>query len=76
MVALGDAQATLKAETAATGTALLLPVDATMFTTGPWQNLKQFAVWIKDPEADIRGVIPLDGLKPAISALLASCPTG
>lgn len=76
MVALGDSQITLQAETAAAGTALVLPVDAITFTTGPWQNLKQLSVTIKDPEADIRGVIPLDGIKPAISALLASCPTG
>lgn len=76
IVTSGTAQSILKAETSTTGTALVLPVDATMFTTGPWRQLKELAVRISDPEGDIHGVIPLDGAARAISVLSASCPRG
>lgn len=72
----GAAKSSLKADASPAGTALLLPVDATMFTTGSWQNLKELDVRISDREGDIHGVIPLDGIKPAISALSAGCPAG
>lgn len=68
--------AVLHAEASAAGTALVLPVEATAFTTGPWQELKELAVTIKDPEAEIHGVIPLGGLAPAMAKLSASCPSG
>jgi len=70
------AQSVLHAEASSTGTALILPVEATAFTTGLWQGLKELAVTIKDPETEIRGVIPLGGLAPAMARLSASCPSG
>jgi len=69
----GSSQSVLKAETSSTGTTLLLPVDATAFTTGPWQGLKELAVKINDPVASISGVIPLDGIAPALARLTANC---
>jgi hypothetical protein len=66
----------LQAEASSAGTALVLPIEATAFTTGPWQGLKELAVTIKDPEAEIHGVIPLGGLAPAMAKLSASCPSG
>jgi len=73
VVSPGSSQSTLKAETSPTGTTLLLPIEATAFTSGPWRGLKEFAVKINDPEANISGVIPLDGIAPALARLTASC---
>ena len=47
-----------------------------MFTIGQWRELKELAVLIQDPEGDIRGMIPLDGLAPALAKLSARCPSG
>jgi hypothetical protein len=76
VVKVGSAPATLHAEVAPPGTALVLPTDATAFTTGPWRGLKELPVKVLDPEGDIRGIIPLEGVVPAIAKLSASCPTG
>jgi hypothetical protein len=38
--------------------------------------MKELAVTISDPEAEIRGVIALHGLAPALAKLTASCPAG
>jgi hypothetical protein len=76
VVTSGPTQSVLHAETSSTGTALILPIEATAFTTGPWQGLKELTVTIKDPETEIRGVIPLGGLAPAMAKLSASCPPG
>lgn len=73
VVTSGATQSVLRAETSPTGTALILPVEAMAFTTGPWQGMKELAVTINDPEAEIRGVIPLDGLVPAIAKLSTNC---
>ncbi len=75
-VNLGASESVLHAEVLPVGTALLLPIDATTFTTGPWRDLKQFSVRISDPEGDIRGVISLEGIRPAMARLAASCPSG
>lgn len=76
VVTSGTSQSVLRAEASSTGTALILPIEATALTTGPWRELKEFAVTIKDPEAEIRGMIPLDGLAPAVARLSANCPPG
>ena len=76
VVTLGSTESILHAETSTPGTALVLPLDATIFTSGPWRELKQLSVTIRDPESDVRGVIPLDGIAPALAKLLASCPSG
>jgi hypothetical protein len=72
----GAGPSVLHAETALPGTALTLPIDATAFTTGVWRELKQLSIRIVDPEGDIKGVIPLDGVGPAIAKLSAACPAG
>ena len=76
VVTTGTAKSVLHAEVSPVGTALILPIEATAFTTGPWQGLKELAVTITDPEAEIRGVISLEGLAPAMAKLSASCPPG
>jgi hypothetical protein len=72
----GAAQTILHAETAPAGTALVLPIDATAFTAGPFRELNRLSIKINDPESDIRGVVPLDGIGPAIGKLSANCPSG
>lgn len=72
----GTSRSVLHAEVSSLGTALVLPVEPTAFTTGSWREMKELAVVIKDPEAEIHGVIPLDGLAPAMAKLSARCPPG
>jgi hypothetical protein len=76
VVVSGTTQSVLHAMASPTGTALILPIEAASFTTGAWQGMKELAVTIKDPEAEIHGVIPLGGLAPAMAKLAASCPSG
>jgi hypothetical protein len=76
VVISGTTQSVLHAKASPTGTALILPIEATSFTTGAWQGMKELAVTIKDPEAEIHGVIPLGGLAPAMAKLATSCPSG
>ena len=75
-VNLGSSETVLRAEALPTGMALLLPIDATTFTIGPWRDLKQLTVRIIDPEGDIRGVVSLEGIRPAMARLAAGCPAG
>lgn len=76
VVAVGAAQVLLHAEVTSAGTALLLPVETSTFTAGPWSNTKEIAVTIKDPDGEIRGVILIDGIGPAMAKLSANCPPG
>jgi hypothetical protein len=76
VVVSGTTPSVLHAKASPTGTALILPIEATSFTTGDWQGMKELAVTIKDPEAEIHGVIPLGGLAPAMAKLATSCPSG
>jgi hypothetical protein len=74
VVAAGTAQVLLHAEVTSAGTALLLPVETSTFTTGPWRSSKEIAVTINDPDGEIRGVIPIDGIGPAMAKLSGNCP--
>jgi hypothetical protein len=76
VVAAGAAQVLLHAEVTSAGTALLLPVETSTFTAGPWSNTKEIAVTIRDPDGEIRGVIPIDGIGRAMAKLSANCPPG
>jgi hypothetical protein len=73
VVNLGTTETILHAETSPAGTALVLPIDATAFTTGPFRELSRLSIKINDPEGDIRGATPLDGIGPAIASLSANC---
>lgn len=76
VVTAGAAQVLLHAEVTSAGTALLLPVETSTFTTGPWRNAKEIAVTVKDLDGEIRGVIPIDGIGPAMARLAGNCPAG
>ena len=75
VVGSGSTHSVLQAQASTTGTALILPIEATVFTTGPWRDAKELSVSIKDSETVISGVIRLDGLAPAMAKLSASCPS-
>jgi hypothetical protein len=75
VVAAGAAQVLLHAEVTAASSALLLPIETSTFTSGPWRNSKEIEVTIKDPDGDIRGVIPIDGIGPAMAKLSGNCPS-
>jgi hypothetical protein len=75
VVESGSTQSVLHAEASSTGTALVLPIEATVFTSGPWRDVKELSVSIKDSKTVISGVIRLDGLAPAMAKLSASCPS-
>lgn len=74
VVTAGTAQVLLHAEVTSAGAALLLPIETSTFTTGPWRSSKEIAVTIKDPDGEIRGVIPIDGIGPAMARLSGNCP--
>jgi hypothetical protein len=75
VVALGPTQVVLHAGATPAGTALVLPVEASTFTIGPWRNAKEISVTIKDPDGEITGVIQLSGIAAALAKLSASCPS-
>jgi hypothetical protein len=76
LVAAGTSASMLRAEASPSGTALILPMEASALLKGPWQEMKGLAITIKDPEAEIHGLIPLDGVARAIAKLSANCPSG
>lgn len=66
-------QTVLHAQAASAGTVLILPMDATAFTTGPWGGQTELGVTIKGPAGEIRGVVPLDGVAGSLARLSAAC---
>jgi hypothetical protein len=76
VLAAGATEVLLHTEVTSAGTALLLPVETSTFTAGPWRDTKEIAVTIRDPDGEIRGVIPIDGIGPAMAKLSANCPQG
>lgn len=66
-------QTVLHAEASSAGTVLILPMDATAFTTGPWGGQTELGVTIKDPAGEIHGLIPLDGVARSLARLSAAC---
>jgi hypothetical protein len=70
----GAVHSSLEGEILAPGSTLLLPATANAYLDGPWQNAEVLGVKINDPEFEIRGYIPLNGLAIALRKLTASCP--
>jgi hypothetical protein len=64
-----------QAELVPPGAEVLLPTAATDLASGPWQSAHQLAVKISWQQRSIDGVIPIDGLRAALSTLAANCPT-
>jgi hypothetical protein len=74
VLSMGSTEIAFGAEAASAGSALVLPIDATALTTGPWRDANELNIKIKDRESDISGAISLEGVVPAIARLSASCP--
>jgi hypothetical protein len=58
------------------GAELLLPADAAHLVAGPWQSAHELAIKISSQDQSFGGVIPIDGLGPALVKLSANCPAG
>jgi hypothetical protein len=56
------------------GTAVLLPMGATVLASGAWQGLTDLFVRVDSGQTTIRGVVTLVGLRSAFRTLLANCP--
>lgn len=68
---LGSGQTKFQAEVSATGTGVILPLEPRMLTAQ-----RELSVRLDDPDGQIRGMISLDGLAPALARLSASCLSG
>jgi hypothetical protein len=58
---------------AAAGAAVLLPEAAAGLAGGVWQTASSLAIAVKDNATEIKGLVGLNGLRPAYSDLLANC---
>ena len=74
LISWGTTQAAFQAEASSTGAALGLPAEVTSLARDIWQRAAELAVTIKDTDGEIKGVILLDGLAPAMARLSANCP--
>jgi len=63
-----------EAELVPPGAEVLLPAAATDLASGPWQSAPQLALKISWQQRSINGVIPIDGLRGALTTLAANCP--
>ena len=72
-IASGGGSQSFEASMAAAGAAVLLPDEVSAFVGGKWQTTPSLAVTVKESGSEIKGVVPLNGLRDAYSSLLASC---
>ena len=63
-----------EATVAPPGTSVLLPVDATILVSGPWQAQSDLFIRVEDGQTTISGVVALAGLQAAFKLLATSCP--
>lgn len=56
------------------GAELLLPTEAEQLTIGAWQSAHELVVKVSSQDQSFGGVIPIDGLEPALGTLTANCP--
>ena len=62
------------ARVAAPGALILLPPDASILASGPWQQAKSLDITVEDPGLRAHGTIPLDGLATGLTNLRGNCP--
>jgi hypothetical protein len=58
------------------GALILLPHQAAALASGPWQSLPELNLDVVYEQKATRGVIQVDGLRPALDRLRRSCPSG
>ncbi len=55
------------------GAELLLPQAATTLAYGPWQHAHELSITVTSPEQSFGGLVQIDGLAEALTALTANC---
>lgn len=68
----GDSRYT--ASIAVPGALVLLPAEAAVLATGPWQRTNELTIDVEDAGRAVHGVVALGGLRTALSELTANCP--
>jgi hypothetical protein len=74
VISWGTTHPLFHAEASPLGTALILPIDVAVFARDAWRDQQELGLTIQDPEGDVRGAIPIDGLGEAVARLSANCP--
>ena len=58
------------------GAELLLPAEAEHLVAGAWQSAHELVIKVSSQDQSFGGVIPIDGLEPALGTLSTKCPAG
>ena len=74
VIGWGTTQSSFRAEASSEGTTLNLPIEATALAKDAWHNVTELALTVRDPEGEVHGAIPIDGLAAAVTRLSANCP--
>jgi hypothetical protein len=69
----GSKRSEFEASVALNGAALLLPQTASLLAAGEWQNAPELSIEIATKSDPIRGIVPIQGLAAALSALSPNC---
>jgi hypothetical protein len=72
-IGAGPGAQVFEGQMAAAGAAVVLPEAVAALAGGPWQSTASLAIAVKDNDSEIKGIVALDGLRPAYGNLLASC---
>jgi hypothetical protein len=73
-VLFGGSSRPLEASVVPPGASILLPAEASVLASGPWQSLNELSLQIIQDGRVIRGVVPIKGLPAALQTLRANCP--
>jgi hypothetical protein len=55
------------------GTLVLLPPEAATLATGPWQSASDLSIELNNDGGQVRGVVPVQGMRGAIHELQSNC---
>lgn len=73
-VATGGKEWHFEARVVSPGAELLLPSEAADLAAGPWQSERELAIKVASPMHNLAGIVPIDGMGAALTALTANCP--
>lgn len=73
-VAAGGKEWHFEARVVSPGAELLLPGEAADLAAGPWQSGPELAIKVASPLHSLAGIVPIDGMGAALTALTANCP--
>lgn len=72
-VATGQESRVFEGKMAAAGAAIVLPDEAGLLAGGPWQTAKSLSLSAREGGVEIKGVVVLEGLRPAYNNLVSNC---